>query len=60
MNEKKKILKIFLQFEPSSTFNEEFIKFVEEILFDWQKDKNKKNEKDRSNINKFVVTSKFT
>jgi hypothetical protein len=60
MNEKKKNLKIFLQFEPSSTFNEEFIKFVEEILFDWQKDKNKKTEKDRSNINKFVVTSKFT
>jgi hypothetical protein len=59
MNKKKQNLKIFIHFEPSPTFNEEFIKFVEEILFDWQKDKNRKMEENRSNTNKFLVASKF-
>jgi hypothetical protein len=59
MNEKKKNIKIFIQFEPSPMFNEEFIKFVEEILLDWQKNKNGKMEEDKNNTNKSLVVSKF-
>jgi hypothetical protein len=59
MNEKKENIKIFIQFEPSPMFNEEFIKFVEEILLDWQKNKNGKMEEDKNNTNKSLVVSKF-
>jgi hypothetical protein len=59
MNKKKQNLKIFIHFEPPPTFNEEFIKFVEEILSDWQKNKNGKIKEDKNNTAKSLAVSKF-
>jgi hypothetical protein len=59
MSKKKKNIKIFIQFEPSSTFNDEFVKFVEEILLDSQKNKNEKLGEQKNNINKSLVVPKF-